>query len=59
LKAVSDSHGWIDEIVKEVGQAEEILLYQIMELVSENARWPGYIQDIREWIEQKRKEIFA
>lgn len=58
LKAVADSHGWLDEIIKEIGQ-EDVLLYQIMEIVSENPLWESYVQKIRDWLIEKRDIIGA
>lgn len=56
LKAVADSHGWLDEVIKQIGQ-EDVLLYQIMEIVSENPRWEPYEQKIRDWMIEKRDII--
>ena len=54
-KAVSDSHEWIDSLVKRMGKSEEIVLYQIISLVSEHERWGNYVEEVREWLRERRR----
>lgn len=55
--AVSDSHQWLDNLVTRMGRSEEIILYKIINLVSEHERWEGYIKEVRDWLIHQR-EIF-
>lgn len=57
LNAVSDSHQWVDLIVKRQGEKEDIVLYKIISLVSEHERWADYIREIREWLQEKKKDF--
>ena len=57
LKAVSDSHQWLDRLVERMGQSEELILHSIIDLVADNSRWDNYIKEIRQWLINKREEI--
>lgn len=57
LKAVSDSHQWLDRLVDRVGQSEELILHSIIDLVADNSGWENYIQEIRQWLINKREEM--
>lgn len=57
LKAVSDSHQWLDRLVERMGQSEELILHSIIDLVADNSRWENYIKEIRQWLINKREEI--
>ena len=57
LKAVSDSHQWLDLIVDRLGESEEIILYKMVSLVSEHEKWADYVKDVRKWLQEKRSAI--
>jgi len=57
LKAVSNSHEWLDKLVDRIGQSRELTLYNIMNIVSEHDRWGRYIHDVRQWLLEKRAEL--
>ena len=54
MRAVSDSHQWLDQIVDRLGEQEEIALYKIVSQVSEHEKWASYILEVREWLWEKR-----
>lgn len=57
LKAVRDSHEWLDELTDRMGQSEEWTLSHIMDIVAENPGWEDYIQEVRDWLVEKRGEL--
>lgn len=57
LKAVSDSHQWLDRLVDRIGQSEELILHSIINLVAESSKWGDYVKEIRHWLVNKREEI--
>ncbi len=57
INAVRDSHQWLDKIVDELQQSEDIVLYQIIELVSEHHGWSDYVKNVREWFINKREML--
>jgi len=57
INAVRDSHQWLDKIVDELQQSEDIILYQIIELVSEHHGWSDYVKNVREWFINKREML--
>lgn len=57
LRAVSNSHEWLDKIVDRMGQNEELILYRIMLIVSEHDKWEQYIHDVRQWLIDRRIEL--
>lgn len=56
ITSVSDSHEWIDEIVKQMGIGEQIY-DQIMNIVSKHESWEAYVCSVRDWLKQKKVEI--
>ncbi len=48
LKAVSDSHQWLDKLVERMGKSEELILDKIIKIVSEHERWGDYVDELRE-----------
>lgn len=56
IKAVSDSHQWLDDLVTRMGGSEELLLYKILHLVSEHENWGTYVEELHGWL-IKQKEI--
>lgn len=57
VKAVSNSHQWLEELTMRIGQSEEVILYRIMDIVSQNYKWAAYVENIRKWLIEKRKEL--
>ena len=57
VKAVSDSHQWLDELTTRMGQGEELVLFRIIDIVSQSPEWAAYVKDIREWLLEKRREL--
>ena len=57
MKAVSNSHEWLDRIVDRIGQSKERTLYDIIEIVSEHNSWERYIKDVRDWLKAKKIEL--
>lgn len=57
LKAVSNSHQWLDNLVTRIGQNEELVLFRIIEIVSQHPCWGTYIKDVHEWMIQMRRKL--
>lgn len=57
LRAVSNSHQWLDRLVQRMGQNEELILNSIIDLVADNSKWESYIKEIHQWLVNKREEI--
>ena len=56
FNAVSNSHEWLDSLVTRMGKSEEIILYKIVNMVSDHEKWGNYVHELREYL-IKRKEI--
>lgn len=56
FKAVSNSHQWLDNLVTRMGKSEEIILYKIIDMVSEHEKWETYVSELREYLIE-RKEV--
>ncbi len=56
ITSVTDSHDWIDGIISRMHQDRKLVLYQIVELVSESEQWLAYIKPIHQWL-QNRQEV--
>lgn len=57
LRAVADSHQWLDNLTLRIGQRKELVLYKIIDIVSQNIRWGDYIREVHGWMLQKRGEL--
>lgn len=57
ISSVTNSHKWIDEIVSRLRQDRKLILYQIIELVSESERWPAYIDPVYRWLRDSQIDI--
>ena len=57
LKAVRDSHEWLDELTDRMGQSEEWTLSHIMDIVAEHPGWGDYVREVRDWLVEKRGEL--
>lgn len=57
IKAVSNSHEWLDILIKEMGQNDDITMHKIIEMVSENTAWATYIRELREWLMDRKKNL--
>jgi hypothetical protein len=57
IKAVSNSHQWLDRLVERMGHSEEMMLHDIIDIVSDNSRWENYVKAIRQWMIDKREEL--
>jgi hypothetical protein len=57
LKAVSNTHQWLDRLVERMGHSEELVLNDIIGIVAENSRWENYIQAVHQWMKNKREEL--
>ena len=57
MNAVADNHQWLNDLTVRMGQKEELTLYRIMDIVSQNHRWGNYIKDVRDWLIEKREQL--
>ncbi|MBQ4283705.1 MAG: DNA cytosine methyltransferase [Lachnospira sp.] len=55
LNAVNNSHDWLNELIVRIGQSRELVLYRIMDIVSNHSRWSDYVNDIRCWLIDRRE----
>lgn len=57
LKAVPDSHQWLDTLVKRMGKSEELILNKIVEIVSEHERWGDYVDELRKHLNEYKSRL--
>lgn len=57
ITSVTNSHDWIDGIVSRMHQDRKLVLYQIVELVSESEQWLAYIEPIHHWLQDRQKRL--
>lgn len=57
IHTVSDPHDWLDLIVERMNQERGLILYQIIEQVSEHNKWGEYIREVRNWLLAKNAEL--
>ena len=50
INAVSNSHHWLDKLVERMGKSKELVLYKIVDLVSEHEKWETYVSEIRNYL---------
>lgn len=50
---VNNSHDWLNKIIEQMNQSREIVLRDIIELVSEHPDWCKYTQKVRDKIHEK------
>lgn len=53
IQAVKDSHDWIDNITKRIDDSSEIIIYEILKLVSTSPKWNSYIEPIALWLSSR------
>lgn len=46
IHAVSDSYNWIDTITKQIDDSSDIIMYEVLKLVSTSPKWNLYIEPI-------------
>lgn len=57
IHAVSDNHEWLKEITNKFDKSEELVLSEIMRLVSHSEKWEAYTKEVREWLLEKKSEL--
>ncbi len=58
VKAVSDSHEWIDAIISFLDVPRDIGLYRIIDEIADRAvEWEDYIKTVREWLINRKQEL--
>lgn len=53
INAVKDSHEWIENIRRRVGESEEIIARRIVSIVSKMECWDMYIMPIENWLKER------
>lgn len=53
IHAVSDSHNWIDTITKQIDDSSDIIMYEVLKLVSTSPKWNSYIKPITTWLSER------
>ena len=53
INAVKDSHEWIENIRRRVGESEEIIARRIVSIVSKMEGWDMYIMPIENWLKER------
>ena len=51
--AVKDSHEWIENIRRRVGESEEIVARRIVSIVSKMESWDRYVMPIEDWLKER------
>lgn len=57
INSVTDSHDWLNIIIKRINQERNITLYQIIDNVNEHENWENYIKNVREWLIEKKNVL--
>lgn len=57
IRVPTDSHGWLDEIVRRMGQDRYITLHEIMERASDHTGWGPYVEEIRSWLLERASAL--
>lgn len=57
INMVSDSHEYVNEIIKSLGYGREIGLYKVIKAASESAFWEEYIEPVSQWLMSKKSLI--
>ena len=50
---MTDSHEWIENIRRRVGESEEIIARRIVSIVSKMEGWDMYIMPIENWLKER------
>lgn len=53
IQNVNDSHEWLNKIIDQMNQPREIVLREIIDLISEHPDWSKYTQNIRNKLQEK------
>ena len=53
IHAVADSHSYIDAIVNELGIDRKVALDRIVEQLTKEPCWTGYVANIMNWIDAR------
>jgi len=56
IKAVSDSHEWLNKIIERSGENEAVALSKIIDTAARHPSWKQYIKPIEEWLSNKKKK---
>ncbi len=54
---VPEKHAFVDTIINHSGEPRGIALSNIVELASRSTDWAAYTQEIREWLEIKKRQM--
>ena len=57
MKSVSNSHQWLDNLVVRMKKSEELILYMIVDLVSEHEKWEKYVSELRDYLNNLKKDL--
>lgn len=57
MNAVDDSHDWLNELTYRFGHSEELMLSEIIRLVSNSEKWGAYTMEVREWLLEKKNAL--
>ena len=53
IQNVNDSHDWLNKIIEQMNQPREIVLQEIVALISEHPDWSKYTQNVRDKLQEK------
>nr|MEC5216167.1 ABC-type lipoprotein export system ATPase subunit [Actimicrobium sp. GrIS 1.19] len=54
IEAVNDTHSFVGEIIERLGVDRLVGLSKIVDAAYTTAEWPGYVAEIRQWLNQRR-----
>lgn len=57
ITSVKNSHDWLDEIIRRMNKDRKLVLYQIISIVSEHENWESYVENVRNWLIERRDEL--
>ncbi|MDY6803212.1 MAG: AAA family ATPase [Cyanobacteriota bacterium] len=53
IRAVENSHDYVDEIINQIGWDRKTGLSNIIRLVSSTPEWNNFVRDVKEWLSSK------
>ena len=53
IHAVSDSHDWIDTITKQIDDSSDIIMHEVLKLVSTSNKWNAFVKPIVKWLTER------
>lgn len=57
LNYVADHHDYVTELMKKTGQTEDVVLVEIMNIISKHPNWSNYTEEVRNCIRERKAAL--